>query len=56
LKQRLLVAHYSGVAKILKVYTYQLAVDTWGTIHSDTQKLAANVNLSMILMKVFMRI
>ncbi|MDG2432851.1 SusD/RagB family nutrient-binding outer membrane lipoprotein, partial [Flavobacterium sp.] len=24
--------HYSGVAKILKAYTYQLAVDTWGTI------------------------
>lgn len=36
--------HYSGVAKILKAYTYQLAVDTWGTIpYSDTQKLAANV-------------
>jgi hypothetical protein len=36
--------HYSGVAKILKVYTYQLAVDTWGSIpYSDTQKLAANV-------------
>jgi hypothetical protein len=36
--------HYSGVAKILKVYTYQLAVDTWGAIpYSDTQKLAANV-------------
>lgn len=36
--------HYSGVAKILKAYTYQLAVDTWGKIpYSDTQKLAANV-------------
>lgn len=36
--------HYSGVAKILKAYTYQLAVDTWGRIpYSDTQKLAANV-------------
>ncbi|MGL5113388.1 MAG: SusD/RagB family nutrient-binding outer membrane lipoprotein [Flavobacterium sp.] len=36
--------HYSGVAKILKAYTYQLAVDTWGTIpYSDTQKLATNV-------------
>lgn len=36
--------HYSGVAKILKAYTYQLAVDTWGSIpYSDTQKLAANV-------------
>lgn len=36
--------HYSGVAKILKAYTYQLAVDTWGTIpYSDTQKLSLNV-------------
>ncbi len=36
--------HYSGVAKILKAYTYQLAVDTWGDIpYSDTQKLSANV-------------
>ncbi|MFV8334511.1 SusD/RagB family nutrient-binding outer membrane lipoprotein [Flavobacterium sp. RSP29] len=36
--------HYSGVAKILKAYTYQIAVDTWGSIpYSDTQKLAANV-------------
>ena len=36
--------HYSGVAKILKAYTYQLAVDTWGSIpYSDTQKLASNV-------------
>lgn len=36
--------HFSGVAKILKAYTYQLAVDTWGSIpFSDTQKLAANV-------------
>ncbi|MFV8344936.1 SusD/RagB family nutrient-binding outer membrane lipoprotein [Flavobacterium sp. ZB4P13] len=36
--------HYSGVAKILKAYTYQLAVDTWGSIpYSETQKLAANV-------------
>lgn len=36
--------HYSGVAKILKAYTYQIAVDTWGKIpYSDTQKLAANV-------------
>ena len=35
--------HYSGVAKILKAYTYQVAVDTWGSIpFSDTQKLAAN--------------
>ncbi|SHG49677.1 Starch-binding associating with outer membrane [Flavobacterium micromati] len=36
--------HYSGVAKILKAYTYQLAVDTWGKIpYSETQKLSANV-------------
>ena len=36
--------HYSGVAKILKAYTYHLAVDTWGSIpYSETQKLAANV-------------
>ncbi len=36
--------HFSGVAKILKAYTYQVAVDTWGSIpFSDTQKLAANV-------------
>ena len=36
--------HYSGVAKILKAYTYQVAVDTWGSIpFSETQKLAANV-------------
>lgn len=35
--------HYSGVAKILKAYTYQVAVDTWGSIpYSETQKLAAN--------------
>ena len=36
--------HYSGVAKILKAYTYQIVVDTWGRIpYSETQKLAANV-------------
>lgn len=35
--------HYSGVAKILKAYTYQIAVDTWGSIpFSETQKLVAN--------------
>jgi len=35
--------HYSGVAKILKAYTYQVAVDTWGNIpFSETQKLAVN--------------
>ncbi len=28
----------------MKAYTYQLAVDTWGSIpYSDSQKLAANV-------------
>ena len=36
--------HYSGVAKILKAYTYQTIVDTWGRVpYSETQKLAANV-------------
>jgi hypothetical protein len=36
--------HYSGVAKILKAYTYQVAVDAWGSIpFTDTQKLALNV-------------
>lgn len=36
--------HFSGVAKILKAYTYQVAVDTWGSIpFSDAQKLSANV-------------
>ena len=36
--------HFSGVAKILKAYTYQVAVDTWGSIpYSETQQLAANV-------------
>jgi hypothetical protein len=31
------------VAKILKAYTYQVAVDTWGSIpFSETQKLTAN--------------
>ena len=36
--------HYSGVAKILKAYTYQVAVDTWGKIpFSETQQLANNV-------------
>lgn len=36
--------HYSGVAKILKAYAYQITVDTWGRIpYSETQQLAANV-------------
>ncbi|WP_395077624.1 SusD/RagB family nutrient-binding outer membrane lipoprotein [Flavobacterium sp.] len=35
--------HYSGVAKILKAYTYQIAVDTWGDIpFSETQLLTVN--------------
>lgn len=35
--------HYSGVAKIMKAFEYQLAVDTWGDIpFSETQKLALN--------------
>jgi hypothetical protein len=33
--------HYSGVAKIMKAYEYQLAVDTWGDIpYSEAQGLA----------------
>lgn len=36
--------HYSGVAKILKAYTYQLAVDTWGSIpYSESQQLVSNL-------------
>ncbi|OUD33505.1 SusD/RagB family nutrient-binding outer membrane lipoprotein [Flavobacterium sp. FPG59] len=36
--------HYSGVAKILKAYTYHLAVDAWGSIpFTDSQKLSSNV-------------
>lgn len=36
--------HYSGVAKILKAYTYQISVDTWGSIpYTEAQKLAGNV-------------
>ncbi len=35
--------HYSGVAKIMKAYEYQLIVDTWGDVpYSETQQLAAN--------------
>jgi hypothetical protein len=35
--------HYSGIAKILKAYTYQIAVDTWGKIpYFETQLLAQN--------------
>jgi Starch-binding associating with outer membrane len=36
--------HYSGVAKILKAYTYQLVVDTWGKVpYSETQLLTVNI-------------
>jgi len=36
--------HYSGVAKILKAYTYQLAVDAWGDIpFSEAQQTTANL-------------
>lgn len=35
--------HYSGVAKILKAYTYQLSVDVWGDIpFSEAQQLTQN--------------
>jgi hypothetical protein len=35
--------HYSGVAKILKAYAYQLAVDVWGDIpFSEAQQLTQN--------------
>lgn len=35
--------HYSGVAKILKAYAYQLSVDVWGDIpFSEAQKLTEN--------------
>ena len=37
--------NYSGVAKILKAYTYQLAVDAWGDLpYSEAQKLTANLS------------
>ncbi len=37
--------HYAGVAKLLKAYTYQIAVDTWGDIpYSEAQKLTANLS------------
>ncbi|MES2882839.1 MAG: SusD/RagB family nutrient-binding outer membrane lipoprotein, partial [Bacteroidota bacterium] len=36
--------HYTGVAKILKAYTYQIAVDAWGDLpYSEAQKLTANL-------------
>lgn len=35
--------HYSGVAKILKAYAYQISVDVWGDIpFSEAQKLTEN--------------
>lgn len=35
--------HYSGVAKILKAYAYQISVDMWGDIpFSEAQKLTGN--------------
>jgi hypothetical protein len=37
--------HYAGVAKLLKAYTYQMAVDTWGDIpFSESQKLTNNLS------------
>lgn len=36
--------HYAGVAKLLKAYTYQLAVDAWGKQpYSDAQGLTSNL-------------
>ncbi len=36
--------HYSGVAKILKAYTYQLMVDAWGDVpFSEAQQNTANL-------------
>jgi hypothetical protein len=35
--------NYSGVAKIMKAYEYQLIVDSWGDVpYSETQQLALN--------------
>jgi hypothetical protein len=35
--------HYSGVAKIMKAYEYQLVVDTWGDVpYTEATKLALN--------------
>ena len=35
--------HYSGVAKILKAYLYQISVDAWGSLpYTETQKLLGN--------------
>ena len=36
--------HYAGVAKILKAYTYQLLVDTWGKVpYSEAIKFTENL-------------
>ncbi|HYH15303.1 MAG TPA: SusD/RagB family nutrient-binding outer membrane lipoprotein [Flavisolibacter sp.] len=36
--------HYTGVAKILKAYTYQIAVDAWGDLpYSEAQKGVSNL-------------
>lgn len=36
--------HYTGVAKILKAYTYQVAVDAWGDLpYSEAQKKTGNL-------------
>lgn len=36
--------HYSGVAKLLKAYTYQIAVDSWGDLpYSEAQKTTENL-------------
>ena len=36
--------HYSGVAKILKAYTYQLMVDAWGDVpFSEAQQTTSNL-------------
>lgn len=37
--------HYAGVGKLLKAYTYQLVVDTWGDIpYSEAQKFTNNLS------------
>jgi Starch-binding associating with outer membrane len=37
--------HYAGVAEILRAYTYQTMVDTWGKIpYSQANKTVANLN------------
>ncbi len=37
--------HYTGVAKLLKAYTYQIAVDTWGDLpYSESQKQILNLS------------